>query len=472
MPSTKRRSIRLQTVDNDKLADSEFDLKPTLTPKRQIKTPKSKLCIGVPICKPCGRPRQQHHQQLMSDQQVARKLHWHMRRSTMGKRVGDAARTIFLLSRQWPWELVKGFAPAKWGIEVLESMRKLSRILKRNTAMNNYGKDFQVVKDFLRNCAMKRDRKYPRLKTSDVLDACAHFNNDDYVRRETIQITATAKIERYKAKSRDESVEVKDESESDAIEVDAIASDMDSDDEWEDWIGYTDFGDDVGISEQKDTAATTKRSRSPSCSISQDPKRARTSEPNRPRPQNFSDLMASLQVLQTDKQKELENITTLLREVTASIQASETSQTNTTNATIKKLCSDVKVYETEREKILKGRKFVEEHHEDMAMGADDLAKTLQQYTSRLEECDKLTAQANADVLEELDQIAQQDFDLKDEEERLEGREKEVLEDVGHYGVIGTMMRLGPGGMAELLGRLEGNGVSLVEMAESIMNESE
>ncbi|KAF9772644.1 hypothetical protein IL306_009638 [Fusarium sp. DS 682] len=395
-----------------------------------------------------------------------------MRRSTMGKRVGDAARTIFLLSRQWPWELVKGFAPTKWGVEVLESMRKLFRIVKRNFAMNDYGKNYQVVKDFLRDCAMKRDRKHPHLKTSDVLDACAHFSNDDYVKSETIRITTTTKIQRYKAGSGDDSVEVKSESESDAIEVDAFESDTDSEDEWEDWTGYDDFGDDAETLEQRDTAVPTKRSRSPSCSISQDPKRARIAEPSAPRPQTFTDIITSLQILQTEKQKELENVTTLLHQVTSSIQANETSQTNTTNATIEKLCSDVKVYETEREKILKGRKFVQEHHEDMAMGADDLARTLQQYTSRLEECENLIAQANADVLEELDQIVQRDFDLRDEEERLEGREKEVLEEVRHYGVIGTMMRLGPGGMAKLLGRLEGNGVSLVEMAESIMDESE
>ncbi|KAL5600426.1 hypothetical protein FOVSG1_008238 [Fusarium oxysporum f. sp. vasinfectum] len=89
----------------------------------------------------------------------------------------------------------------------------------------------------------------------------------------------------------------------------------------------------------------------------------------------------------------------------------------------------MKAYESEREKILKAQNFVEQHHEEMMMKADDLAKSLQQYTSRLEECDKLIAQANIDVSEELDQVARRDFDLEDEKKRLEGRVKEVLEEL-------------------------------------------
>jgi hypothetical protein len=105
----------------------------------------------------------------------------------------------------------------------------------------------------------------------------------------------------------------------------------------------------------------------------------------------------------------------------------------------------------------------------MMMKADHL---LQYYTSQLEEYDRLIAQANDDVLEELGQIEQRDVDLEDEEKRLEGRVKEVLEEVRHCSVVETLVRLGPGGMAKLLGRLEGNGVELVQMAESIMNEAE
>ncbi|KAK2936475.1 hypothetical protein FoTM2_004421 [Fusarium oxysporum f. sp. vasinfectum] len=184
---------------------------------------------------------------------------------------------------------------------------------------------------------------------------------------------------------------------------------------------------------------------------------------------SITDITNSLQSLHAQKQKELEAVTNSLDEITASIQAKEASQTNHVNAKIDRLSSDVKAYESEREKILKIRGFVEQQHEGMMMKVDHL---LQQYTSRLEECDKLIAQAKADVLEELDQIARGDFDLRDEEKRLEGRVKEVLEEVRHCSVVGTLMRLGPGGMTKLLGRLEGNGVELVEMAESIMNETE
>ncbi|ENH63895.1 hypothetical protein FOC1_g10008037 [Fusarium oxysporum f. sp. cubense race 1] len=182
-------------------------------------------------------------------------------------------------------------------------------------------------------------------------------------------------------------------------------------DGWQDYRGYDHFDDDDDDDDEYvDIATPTKRSRIPSSPLLS-PKRARTAE----------------------------------------------------------LTSGVKAYESEREKILKIRGFVEQQHEGMMMKADHL---LQQYTSRLEECDKLIAQAKADVLEELDQIARGDFDLRDEEKRLEGRVKEVLEEVRHCSVVGTLMRLGPGGMTKLLGRLEGNSVELVEMAESIMNQIE
>ncbi|KAM5368863.1 hypothetical protein ACJA88_010803 [Fusarium oxysporum] len=184
---------------------------------------------------------------------------------------------------------------------------------------------------------------------------------------------------------------------------------------------------------------------------------------------SITDITNSLQSLHAQKQKELEAVTNSLDEITASIQAKEASRTNHVNAKIDRLSSNVKAYESEREKILKIRGLVEQQHEGMIMKADHF---LQQYTSRLGECDKLIAQANADVLEELDQMARRDFDLRDEKKRLEGRVNEVLEEVRHCSVVGTLMRLGPGGMTKLLGRLEGNGVELVEMAESIMNETE
>ncbi|RKK43638.1 hypothetical protein BFJ70_g10434 [Fusarium oxysporum] len=240
-------------------------------------------------------------------------------------------------------------------------------------------------------------------------------------------------------------------------------------DGWQDYRGYDHFDDDDDDDDEYvDIATPTKRSRTPS-SPSLSPKRARTAESTEPRPQSITDITNSLQSLHAQKQKELEAVTNSLDEITASIQAKEASRTNHVNAKIDRLSSNVKAYESEREKILKIRGLVEQQHEGMIMKADHF---LQQYTSRLEECDKLIAQANADVLEELDQMARRDFDLRDEKKRLEGRVNEVLEEVRHCSVIGTLMRLGPGGMAKLLGRLEGNGVELVGMAQSIMNETE
>ncbi|KAF4436797.1 hypothetical protein F53441_13182 [Fusarium austroafricanum] len=462
MSITTRRTLRLRTVDNDEVSDTKIGIA-LMRPKREVQPPKSlaSLYVELPSSKSRRRPNNASHN--MSDKEIASKLKWHMRRSTMGKRVGDAARTIFKLSRQWPWELAAGFLPKRWGVEILENLRKLCRTAERNADCK---KDFQQVKDYLRDCVMKRDRKHPCLKSSDVLQAWAHFAVDDYVKSEATHASITsANIKPYSGGVEDEDESCKEEEESDA-------SGVDSEDEWEDWTGYDHFGDDdAEMADQKDAvAASAKRPRSASA-ISQSPKRARTDEKHPPRPQTFTDLIGSLQLLVAEKQKELDATTTSLRDITASIQAGEATQAKPSEV-IDKLCSDVKIYETEREKILKGRKFVEEHHEDMAIPADDLATTLGQYTARLEEYDKLIAQANADVLEELGQIAQRDFDLKNEEERLEGREKEVLKEVRQYQAIETLMRLDPSGMTKLLGRLEDQGVSLVGMAEGIIKEAE
>jgi hypothetical protein len=175
-------------------------------------------------------------------------------------------------------------------------------------------------------------------------------------------------------------------------------------------------------------------------------------------------------VIEIEKRKELDVVTHSLHEVTTSIEDSEANETKLGSDKVEKLCTDVKSYEAEREKIIKGKRFVEEHHEDMAMSADDLEKAIHKYTTRLEECDLLISQANSDVLEELEAIAQKDFDLRAEEKRLKARGQELLQEVEYSNAVKTLMRLGPSGMSTLLAKLETANVSLVAMAEDVMIE--
>ncbi|EWY99755.1 hypothetical protein FOYG_03706 [Fusarium oxysporum NRRL 32931] len=446
--ATRRSLRRSQTIDHDELADTKIgfiEMLPSTQPKRRGRPPKSStLCRKLPRSKPRGRSRRTAPL-IMSDKRIALTLGWQMRKFTMGKRVGDAARSVYRLSRQWPWDLVAGFVPRKWSIPALENLRRLFRIIHQNFTVHDHRNDFQFVKDYLHECAMKHNRRRPHLKNSDIRGACDYFADDNPARRDVIRRTMT------RLRCSISTVVPEDE------------------DGWQDYRGYDHFDDDDDDDDEYvDIATPTKRSRTPS-SPSLSPKRARTAESTEPRPQSITDITNSLQSLHAQKQKELEAVTNSLDEITASIQAKEASQTNHVNAKIDRLSSDVKAYESEREKILKIRGLVEQQHKGMKMKADHF---LQQYTSRLEECDKLIAQANADVLEELDQMARRDFDLRDEKKRLEGRVNEVLEEVRHCSVIGTLMRLGPGGMAKLLGRLEGNGVELVGMVESIMNDTE
>ncbi|KAF5977709.1 hypothetical protein FBULB1_6423 [Fusarium bulbicola] len=477
--ATRRSLRRSQTIDYDELADTKIGLAsmlPSTQPKRRGRPPKSSISVlggklpgskprgrprgrhlGRPRRQPHGRPRRQPHGQsrgrpriaaphIMSDTSIALKLRWRMRKPTMGKRVGDATRTIYLLSRQWPWDLVAGFVPKKWGIEILESMRKLFYIVHRVLPADEHRNDFQFVKNYLRERAMKRDQRRPHLKNCDIEDACDYFAVGDNARRDTAHATVTGLKRSIST--------VVQEDEDGFLDFTGIGIDL--------------FDDEDEDDEYVDIATPAKRSRTPSSPPSS-PKRARTAEPTESRLQTITDIINSLRSLHAQKQKELETVTNSLDEIAASIQAKEATQMNHINAKVDKLTSDMKAYESEREKILKIRGFVEQQHQGMMTKADPF---LQPYTLQIEEYDRLIVQANDDVLEELDRMGHGDGGLEDEEKRLEGRVKEVLDEVRHCSVVETLVRLGPGGMAKLLGRLEGNGVELVEMAESIMNEAE
>lgn len=399
----------------------------------------------------------------------------------------------------------------------MENLRRLFRTVHRRVATVDYGHNYQVVKDYLRGCATKRSKRRPHLKSSDVKDACGYFSAHDY-RSEAVQTTTVrTRIRRITTSSGSGENSGNDEGDSDDSE-DHSDGDIDSDaasseDEWEDWVDYQYTNDEETAMEC--TVAIRKRSRSSSV-LSRAPKRACTGDtdaagndmddvmsldaspcvtrevnPRFSHPRstliehtqshshfdlahtpNLADLIPALESLQFEKEKQLDAATCSLHEITASIQASElsASQSSASNKIIDNLCSDMKRYEIEREKILKGKRFVEEHHDDMAMGVEDIAKTMQQYDARLEECDHLIAQANADVLEELELIAQQDFDLKAEERRLCVHHQRAIEEVMHCQTIGTLTRLGSSGMTTLLLELEEKNIDLVGLAEAIMAE--
>lgn len=498
-------------------------------PRPYEKSSTSKLCGSLPGTRLRGRPRKpakhsikqknvsKNVRHAMSDQQIAKRLGWVMRRPTMGKRVGDASRAVFWLSGQWPWDLIADFLPKKWSIPIVENLRRLFRTVHRRVATVDYGHNFQVVKDYLQGCATKRNGCHPHLRNSDVKDACNYFSAHDY-RSEAVQTTTVrTRIRRITTSSGSGENSGDDEGDSDDCE-DHSDGDIDSDaasseDEWENWVDYQYTDDEETAMEC--TVAIRKRSRSSSV-LSRAPKRACTSDtdaasndmddvmsldaspcvtrevnPRFSHPRstmiehtqshshsdlthtpNLADLIPALESLQLEKEKQLDATTRSLHEITASIQASElsASQSSASNKIIDNLCLDMKRYEIEREKILKIKNFVEEHHDNMEMGAEDIAKAMQQYKARLEECDQLIAQANADVLEELGLIAQKDFDLKAEERRLCVHHQKAIEEVMHCQTIGTLTRLGSSGMTTLLLELEEKNIDLVGLAEAIMAE--
>ncbi|CAF3448710.1 unnamed protein product [Fusarium graminearum] len=522
MSSPRRRSLRLQTVEHndietprtkpistaDIINDSQERTPKSESPEAPVRLQTAKSPVRLPTSNSkssrfsCLRGQDSHD---LADTQIAKRLHWYMRRSTMGKRVGDASRTVLQLTGMWPWEFAAGFLPKKWNINMLEDIRRLLRSVCKSARTNGPGPHTKIVQNFLLGCAKKRDARHPRLQHGDVLDAIDHFSADFYTKREVITPVTTPPVRRRAGQitvrgsdersGSDESHDDQDE----AIEI------PDSESEWEDWTGF-DFEDHV---EPETATVAVKRSRSPSLGALLE-KRPRTTGPSNPyhgtsatilqdpapssnvcdnrnitvaqdaasqtdilptqHPRDFADLVDEFEFIESEKQKEFNKVTRSLHEVTTSIQESEANETKLGSEKVEKLCTDVKAYEVEREKIMKGMRFVQEHHEDMAMSADDLEKSIHKYTIRLKECDRLIAQANMDALDELEAIAQKDFDLRAEEKRLKSRGQELLREVKYSAAIKTMMRLGPSGMVTLIAKLETKNVSLIAMAEDIMRQ--
>ncbi|KAJ4129297.1 hypothetical protein NW768_007833 [Fusarium equiseti] len=567
--SERRQSLRSAVPPKTEPTDDPVILPPptNLTTNSASKAPVTKT-PARPISK--SQCQSKHQRRALSDARIARKLNWNMRRSTSGKRVGDAVRSIRLLTGQWPWEYLKGFLPKKWGITMLEDMRRLLRSVCKSARINGPGPHTKITRDFLFGCAKKRDAEDPALSLCDILDAIDHFSADFYTKGQGMSVKAS-KTPPVKPLSRGIVIPETDDENSETDSEGDVH--LGSDSEWEDWTGYNFDDDDIEVISQREiqttgpgqtttasipaqitastktlatvqkedqatgrievpnSTATTghdevqatgqeevnvvlKRSRSPSLPILPQ-KRPRPSlnvacddtsnndaiawdttppptnlcncnhntvpQDTAPlsqsqtftsieRSRSWTDILEDFEFLESEKRKELDAVTHSLHEVTTSIEASETGDTKLGSEAVDKLCDDVKAYEAEREKIIKGKHFVEQHHEDMAMSADDLANAVQKYTVRLEECDALIAEANSQVLEELETIAQKDSDLRAEEKALKARGKTVLQEVEYSRAVRMMMRLGPEGMAVLLARLEARNIGLFGMAEDIMIE--
>ncbi|KAH6978994.1 hypothetical protein EDB82DRAFT_506856 [Fusarium venenatum] len=515
MSSPIQPSLRLQTTDHNNIESPKKKSLPTINVinHSQERTPKSES-LEAPVRVPnsncsrfsCLRGLERHD---LSDTQIANRLDWCMRGSTADKRPCDVSRTVLQLTGMWPWEFAAGFLPKKWDMSMLEDIRQLLRSVCKSARINGPGPHTKIVQNFLLGCAKKRDAQCLHLQHSDVLNAINHFSSDFYTKRGATTPIHTPPVQRQAeqitVRGSDEESE-SDESDDDQDEAIEIP---DSQNESEDWTGHH-VDDVVGPTDQNETATVTvKRSRSPSLTTLLE-KRPRTTGPSNPHhdinatilqdpapPRNTCDnrnvtvvqnaalqtstiparrsktilnLVDEFEVIEAEKRKELDVVTYSLHEVRTSIEDSEANEAKLGSEKVQKICTDVKAYETEREKIIKGMRFVEEHHEDMAMSANDLEKALHKYKTRLEECNRLIAQADSDVLEELEVITQNDFNRRAEEQWLKSRARELLQEVQYSAAVKTLMKLGPSGMATLLARLETKNVSLVAMAEEVMIE--
>ncbi|KAF4436796.1 hypothetical protein F53441_13181 [Fusarium austroafricanum] len=446
---------------------------------------------GLPRSKRPGRRRKSYPPE-HNDQWIAERLQWNRKTVTMGKRVGDACRSVLELSGQWPWELAANFLPRGrgWGISLVEDLRKLFRIVHSKVATNDYGDNFQVVKDFLHSRAYNRDQDCPQLKLLDIREAVAHFSVRHY-RRAKGRRSTTATTEIMLLTSLVESDE-EDEDESETREREGRFSR----DDFEDYTGDHGHGGDYDTeptSQDDTTVKLGKRSRS-SSELSEALKRARVAEfgmkcdncqntmsPNATakathtqsttdvtrRPQSFIDIVKSFDFFMAEKERELEAVSYSLREARTLVQASQTalakSHSTTNNDGLDELYLAIREIETKKEKKLEGQKVFEQTYAIMDMEADDVAKQRQQYTSQLEEFDRLINEKNAEVRQEVELIHQRLFELeerfemeREEEKRLKVREEEVGKELAHYRTIGAVTKMRKSETTILQTKLESN----------------
>lgn len=213
----------------------------------------------APVTKPPARPisksqcQSKHQRRALSDARIAKKLGWHMRRSTSGKRVGDAVRSIKLLTGQWPWEYLKDFLPKNWGITMLEDMRRLLRSVCKSARINGPGPHTKITRDFLFGCAKKRDAEDPTLSLCDIQDAIDHFSADFYTKGQGMSVKAS---KTPPAKPMNRGIVIP-ETDDENSETDSEGDvELGSESEWEDWTGYNFEDDDIEVISQREVQTT------------------------------------------------------------------------------------------------------------------------------------------------------------------------------------------------------------------------
>lgn len=117
-----------------------------------------------------------------------------MRKLTMGKRVGQAARSVLATTKQWPWEWLTGVTPRKWTIPIVEDLRQLCLVVAKRATTHDYGHNFMAVKNFLHDRAKERDQNDPHLKHKDIKEAIAHFSISYNIRREVSRPAPATRI--------------------------------------------------------------------------------------------------------------------------------------------------------------------------------------------------------------------------------------------------------------------------------------
>lgn len=194
--------------------------------------------------------------------------------------------------------------------------------------------------------------------------------------------------------------------------------------------------------------------------------------------------MESFDLLVRKKEIELGATSQSLREVTASVLATETSIADLTNmgftsGHLEQLHLDKKKHEATRESIRKEMQTFEQHWGNFTyLGPDIIAQMQQHGISKINDVDQLITQTNAKIQDEIQMFIRKNVALKErlegekeEKRRLQKREEEVLEEVKAHRFKERVMKLNLSAVAMLVAQLEAKSISLDKVEESVAVES-
>ncbi|RSL52218.1 hypothetical protein CEP54_011012 [Fusarium duplospermum] len=411
----------------------------------------------------------------LSDQEIAAALGEFWAESYTEKTLGTAARQIFNITQQWPWELVAGFSPEVWGVAVVTELADtIDRLAKNSTTVNLHAQVRNLV-EFLRERADERalqlNQSNPELQFRDVCTAKRHFgakaivlragqggNKSGEEQKTSVPTASTLSMTTGSRKRPCES--------SDASQVMKSAR----------RDGPTNLGG-LALSRSAKTMI-------PAGGLIDlvEPVQGETLLSS-----SMLDMIATVENLKAASRAILNGLTHKLDNARSSMEEQETSLNivlpdGATPRTLEELRRARDNMIAEKKEIEKAKALFEQHQDGMALDPSVISQVSKQHEAKLRECDRGIAQAEAkfqdmedaltDNAPRRDKLQSQLDQDKAEVARLERQKEQSELEVDYYRTIEGLMKLGPRGLAALAKKLARSGISVPTMADNAESENQ